>query len=34
LAAVLIRPDGVLAWAAAPGDDLQPASLREALVHW
>jgi 2-polyprenyl-6-methoxyphenol hydroxylase-like FAD-dependent oxidoreductase len=34
LAAVLLRPDGVIAWAAAPGEDLQPAALRQALQTW
>ncbi|MEU9831576.1 FAD-dependent monooxygenase [Streptosporangium sp. NPDC048047] len=34
LAAVLLRPDGVIAWAAAPGDDLEPAALRQALDTW
>jgi len=34
LAAVLLRPDGVIAWAAAPGDDLQPAALRQAVQTW
>lgn len=32
LTAVLLRPDGVIAWAAGPGDDLQPAALRQALA--
>lgn len=34
LAAVLLRPDGVIAWAAAPGDDLQPTALQQALHTW
>jgi 2-polyprenyl-6-methoxyphenol hydroxylase-like FAD-dependent oxidoreductase len=34
LAAVLLRPDGVVAWAAAPGEDLEPAALRQALHTW
>jgi hypothetical protein len=32
--AVLLRPDGVLAWAAAPGDDLQSTALQQALHTW
>jgi 2-polyprenyl-6-methoxyphenol hydroxylase-like FAD-dependent oxidoreductase len=34
LAAVLLRPDGVVAWAAAPADDLHPATLGQALQAW
>ncbi|MEU1997579.1 FAD-dependent monooxygenase [Nocardia gamkensis] len=34
LAAVLLRPDGVIAWAAGPGDDLNPLNLRQALDAW
>jgi hypothetical protein len=34
LTAALLRPDGVLAWAAAPGDDQHPPQLREALDAW
>ncbi|GIF51347.1 FAD-dependent oxidoreductase [Asanoa ferruginea] len=34
LAAVLLRPDGVIAWAAAPGEALDPPSLRQALDTW
>jgi hypothetical protein len=34
LAAVLLRPDGVIAWAAKPGDDLDPPTLRHALETW
>ena len=34
LAAVLLRPDGVIAWAAAPGGNLQPAGLQQALDTW
>ncbi|HEV7712773.1 MAG TPA: FAD-dependent monooxygenase [Asanoa sp.] len=33
LAAVLLRPDGVIAWAAAPGGALEP-DLRQALDTW
>ena len=33
-AAVLLRPDGMIAWAAAPGDDLQPTALQQALHTW
>jgi 2-polyprenyl-6-methoxyphenol hydroxylase-like FAD-dependent oxidoreductase len=33
-AAVVLRPDGVIAWAAAPGDDLGPDALRPALDAW
>jgi hypothetical protein len=34
LTAVLLRPDGVIAWAAGPGDDLRPAALEQALARW
>jgi hypothetical protein len=34
LAALLLRPDGVIAWAAGPGDDLQPTALQQALHTW
>jgi hypothetical protein len=34
LAAVLLRPDGVIAWAAAPGEALDPSSLGQALDTW
>ena len=34
LTAALLRPDGVLAWAAAPGDDQHPSQLGEALATW
>ncbi|MEU4221585.1 FAD-dependent monooxygenase [Actinoplanes sp. NPDC026623] len=34
LAALLLRPDGVVAWAAAPGDDLLPEDLRRAADTW
>lgn len=34
LAAVLLRPDGVIAWAAGPGDDLDPPTLYDALETW
>ncbi|WP_067670466.1 aromatic-ring hydroxylase C-terminal domain-containing protein [Nocardia miyunensis] len=34
LTAMLLRPDGVIAWAAGPGDDLDPPALREALDTW
>jgi 2-polyprenyl-6-methoxyphenol hydroxylase-like FAD-dependent oxidoreductase len=33
-AALLLRPDGVIAWAAAPGDDLRPGELQRALDTW
>ncbi|NUT18358.1 MAG: hypothetical protein HOV77_04175 [Hamadaea sp.] len=34
LAAVLLRPDGVVAWAASHGEDLEPPTLREAVDAW
>jgi 2-polyprenyl-6-methoxyphenol hydroxylase-like FAD-dependent oxidoreductase len=34
LAAVLLRPDGVIAWAVAPDGDPDLAGLREALAAW
>ncbi len=34
LTAALIRPDGVLAWAATPGVPSDPAALAEALRTW
>ncbi|WP_214320992.1 FAD-dependent monooxygenase [Nonomuraea sediminis] len=34
LAAVLLRPDGVIAWAAGPGEDLHPPALWQALDTW
>ena len=34
LAAVLLRPDGVIAWAAAPGGALDTSKLRQALDTW
>jgi 2-polyprenyl-6-methoxyphenol hydroxylase-like FAD-dependent oxidoreductase len=32
--ALLIRPDGYVAWAAGPGDDDSEPALREALAAW
>jgi 2-polyprenyl-6-methoxyphenol hydroxylase-like FAD-dependent oxidoreductase len=32
--AVLLRPDGVIAWATAPGDRSDPDGLRQALDTW
>jgi len=34
LAAVLLRPDGVIAWAAAPGENPDSAALHGALAAW
>ncbi|MEV6969092.1 FAD-dependent monooxygenase [Hamadaea sp. NPDC051192] len=34
LAAVLLRPDGVVAWAASPGEDLEPPALHDAVNAW
>jgi 2-polyprenyl-6-methoxyphenol hydroxylase-like FAD-dependent oxidoreductase len=34
LAAVLLRPDGVIAWAADLGETLDPSNLRQALDTW
>lgn len=34
LAAVLLRPDGVIAWAASPTGTSNEAGLHEALKHW
>ena len=34
LSAVLVRPDGAIAWVAAPGLSADIASLREALRTW
>jgi 2-polyprenyl-6-methoxyphenol hydroxylase-like FAD-dependent oxidoreductase len=33
-AALLLRPDGVIAWALAPGDDPDPEGLRRAWAAW
>jgi len=33
LAAVLVRPDGLVAWAAAPGA-IDPTGLDQALTTW
>ena len=33
-AALLVRPDGVIAWAAAPGAGLPLDDLRRAMVTW
>jgi len=34
LTAALLRPDGVVAWACAPGDALHPPALGQALTTW
>ncbi|MFD3400572.1 FAD-dependent monooxygenase [Kribbella sp. NPDC058693] len=34
LSAVLVRPDGVIAWACAPGESPDEAQLRTALTTW